>query len=256
MKIYLIGRPTINEKDLNRFLHDETLNWRRTPSADESHYGEEIIELAGRICYMSFGDRQFTEPNSVYISNLVNMGHHSVLEHLNWSFLVTGVSRAFTHQLIRHRVGFSYSQLSQQYHDEDDNFIVPDVIRDNSAALIKWNRAMEENKRTYQDLMSILAEEMQKKQPNSSKKEISRLVHSAARSILPNAKETKIFVTANARALRNFLEVRGSIEGDYEMREFSTELLKVLHVESQVLFQDFEITNHLDGRTLVRKRKI
>jgi len=254
MKIYLISRPAVNESDLKNFLRDEGLAWRRRPSNKLSKEGEELIELAGRICYMSFGTKQHTEPNGKYIDNLIRMGHHSVLEHLNWSFIITGVSRAFTHQLVRHRIGFSYSQLSQQYHKEDNVFVIPEVIKKNPKALKKWKEVIELNKRSYNDLMEILNDSMKNQGSTLSKKEINRLVHSASRSILPNAKETKIFVSSNARALRNLLDSRASIPGDYEMREFTIALLKMLKKETHNLFSDFEVIKHSDGKRIIRKR--
>ena len=108
------------------FLNDEGTNWRRTQGATGI---EELIEVSGRVCYMSFGPDQSPRPNRDYVANLLRMRHESVLEHASWTLLLTGVSRAFTHQLVRHRAGFSYSQLSQQYHDERDaTFVEPSSL--------------------------------------------------------------------------------------------------------------------------------
>src|SRR5437879_5398802 len=127
-QLYLLSRPTFDVEAFLTFLSQESLTWRRTQSATEA---EEIVEAAGRICYMSFGASQSPRDNFEYIQNLIRMGHDSVLEHVSWTVLVTGVSRAFTHQLVRHRVGFAFSQLSQQYHDEHyAGFVMPPILKD------------------------------------------------------------------------------------------------------------------------------
>src|SRR5689334_13364185 len=113
--VYLISSPRFKIAEFNRFLAAERLQWKRTP---HSAPAEELVEVSGRICYLSFGALQSPRSNREYIQNLIDREHESVLEHASWTFLLTGVSRAFTHQLVRHRVGFSFSQLSQQYHDE------------------------------------------------------------------------------------------------------------------------------------------
>jgi thymidylate synthase (FAD) len=112
-KIYVLARPSFTN-EFDAFLQEEGQEWKGSTSTP----AERLVEFAGRICYMAFGVRQSTKTNSEYIGNLIRQEHESVLEHVGWTFLLTNVSRAFTHQLVRHRVGFSFSQLSQQYHDE------------------------------------------------------------------------------------------------------------------------------------------
>ncbi len=122
-KLFLVGRPNFDYNSFLGFLETEGESWLKS---EEASTPENIVEVAGRLCYMSFGSRQFRKCNKDYIDNLIKQGHESVLEHVSWSFILTGVSRAFTHQLVRHRVGFSFSQLSQQYHDENDaTFVCP-----------------------------------------------------------------------------------------------------------------------------------
>jgi thymidylate synthase (FAD) len=215
---------------------------------------ENIVEAAGRLCYMSFGSRQFRKCNRDYIHNLIKQGHESVLEHVSWSFILTGVSRAFTHQLVRHRVGFSFSQLSQQYHDENDaTFVMPTIIDRFENLAESWRRSVRQSKRAYQELLSHLQSETYKKLTPLEKKEFHRAVRTAARSVLPNATETKIFVTANARAIRHFLAVRGGIPGDEEMRSVSALLLETLSQEAPSLFSDFSIEQMADGSPIVRQ---
>ena len=121
-KVYLVGRQSVDLEAIETFLGDHGVSWQ----TDTEIGGEELAEMAGRVCYMSYGKGRKT--NREFIGHLVEVGHGSVLEHAVWSFLVTGVSRSFTHELVRHR-HFSYSQLSQRYVNESDSdFIEPDVI--------------------------------------------------------------------------------------------------------------------------------
>jgi len=113
-EIYIVGRQTLNNDEVQRFLNDHETYWE----TDSEYSSELIVELAGRVCYMSWGDKQFRKTNSDYIGNLINQEHGSVLEHAVWDLLLTGVSRSLTHELVRHRAGTGVSQLSQRYVDE------------------------------------------------------------------------------------------------------------------------------------------
>lgn len=250
MKVYLVGRPTFDEKTFLAFLEQHGLSWRRTPTASEA---QELVETAGRLCYMSFGNQQSSKSNETYLRSLILMGHESVLEHVNWSFVAVGISRALTHQIVRHRVGFAFSQLSQQYQDQSEaTFVAPSHLR-HPRAFAAWRRAIETARESYKEIMDALRNSEHTTDENIPPKEVLRAMRSAARSVLPNATETKIFLTANARALRHFLATRGSILGDEEMRVFATELLKLIRQESPALFLDFEIEELPDGSPLVRK---
>jgi thymidylate synthase (FAD) len=252
LRIYVIGRSHLNLDDLNRFLQEHNITWKR--SEDAAH-GEEIAEIAGRVCYMSFGKRQ-KQSNGAFIRHLIEKGHESVLEHVNWTFLITGVSRAFTHQLVRHRVGFSFSQLSQQYFDHTEaEFLKPPILAKFPKACAAWEKAVGAARESYKDILGELAELQNPDKNGITKKEIKRLIRSSARSVLPNATETKIVITANARAIRHFLGVRGSIPGDEEMRRVCGELLKLLKIEAPAFFMDFELKSLADGSPVVVKKK-
>lgn len=250
-KLFLVGRPNFDYDSFLRFLDAERETWLKTK---EASIPENIVEVAGRLCYMSFGSRQFRKCNGDYIHNLIKQGHESVLEHVNWSFILTGVSRAFTHQLVRHRVGFSFSQLSQQYHDENNaSFVMPNIIARFQHLAESWRRSVRQSKRAYQELLSHLQSEAFHRLTPLEKREFHRAVRTAARSVLPNATETKIFITANARAIRHFLALRGGIPGDEEMRIVSALILRALNQEAPTLFADFTIEEMSDGTPIVRQ---
>ncbi|WP_180698438.1 FAD-dependent thymidylate synthase [Pseudomonas crudilactis] len=236
---------------IQEFLDSESVVWKKS---HESKGSDDLVEFSGRVCYMSFGERQSPRSNQEYILNLIDSGHGSVLEHVNWTFIASGVSRGFTHQLVRHRAGFSYSQLSQQYYDESDaDFVAPPSLKKDTALYKKWLKAMTSSLELYRELIQS-AQKMSISSALSNKEKLREL-RTTARSILPNAIETKIVFTANARAIRNFLIARGAIEGDWEMRDVSSQILKIVKKDAPSLFQDFEKVTLADGSSLVNKVK-
>lgn len=249
--LYLVSRPSFDIDRFLDFLARSEADWRRTPTASEA---EEIVEAAGRVCYMSFGARQSSKTTSEYILNLVTQGHESVLEHVNWGFVLSNVSRSFTHQLVRHRVGFAFSQLSQQYHEETDaDFIEPSAIRALPTLSKRWREATEQARQVYEYALTTLATTELGHRPAWEAREILRAIRTAARSILPNATATTVFFTANARAIRHFLNVRGAIVGDEEMRRVSALLLDTVSREAPSLFVDFSVEVGDDGIPIVKK---
>ena len=100
--------------------------------------GERLAEFAGRLCYMSQANPAGRNTRD-YLENIKKQGHGSVLEHANYTVLLEGVSRSLTHELVRHRAGFAYSQLSQRYVDESDAaFVVPPAIQGDAVAEAAW----------------------------------------------------------------------------------------------------------------------
>lgn len=248
-RISLVAETRFNAQEFCAFLRRVNSDWKRSSNATES---EELVEAAGRICYMSFGPHQSPKTNDEYIRNLIQMGHESVLEHVNWTFVVEGVSRAFTHQLVRHRVGFAFSQLSQQYHDESEaEFVEPLHLDQFPKAQAAWKNSVKVANKAYRLIIDTVSKDDRRLGVEKKNHEALRAVRSMARSVLPNATETKIIVTANARAIRHFLRVRGAILGDAEMRIFSAEMLKLLSTEAPAVFFDFHIENLSDGSPIV-----
>src|SRR5688572_26648597 len=119
-----MDRRSVNDDDVNRYLDAHGITWE----SDSEVAAEVLTETAGRTCYMSFAKPR-PGGNSAYLSHIKEVGHGSVLEHAVWNFLITGVSRSLTHELVRHRAGWGYSQLSQRYVDESvAEYVEPDVI--------------------------------------------------------------------------------------------------------------------------------
>lgn len=240
-KVYLVGRQTVDDEGLSAFLADHQVQ-RWTTDAEEA--GEALIEVAGRVCYMSFA-RPRPGGNRAYLSHLLEVGHGSVLEHAVFNFIIAGVSRSFTHELIRHRAGFGYSQLSQRFVDESTcDFVEPDAIAEDPELHQVWLEAVQTSQRAYRALADGLAAKFAGIEDKTLRRKKAR---EAARSVLPNATETKIFVTANARALRHFIEMRGDAAADVEIRKVAVKLLEILQVESPNLFADYTLVDLPEG---------
>ncbi len=237
-KVHLVGRQTLVPEGVTGFLDQYGLTW----DTDTPVAGEALAEMAGRVCYMSYGKGRRT--NAEFLSHIVEVGHGSVLEHAVWSFLITGVSRSFTHELIRHR-HFSYSQLSQRYVNESDSdFVEPDAIAEDPKLHEAWSEAVDAARRAY----DVLVEGLQAKYTAIADATLRRkLARQAARSVLPNATETKIFVTGNVRALRHFIELRGSEHADVEIRKVAVAVLRIMQQEAPAMFSDYTLVTLPDG---------
>src|ERR1044071_9477677 len=153
-RVYLVGRQEIDAAELARFLADEGVD-RWTTDTDVA--GQKLVEIAGRLCYTSYA-RPRPGGNSAYIGHILEVGHGSVLEHAVYNLIITGVSRSFTHELVRHRAGWSYSQLSQRFVDESEcEFVEPDVIADAPELHRIWLEAIAASQRAYRALADGLA---------------------------------------------------------------------------------------------------
>ncbi len=245
-KVYLVGRQTLDAGALDAFLADHDVSHWET---DTDVAGQKLCEIAGRLCYMSFAKPR-PGGNAAYVGHLLQVGHGSVLEHAVFNLIFTRVSRSFTHELVRHRAGFGYSQLSQRYVDESTaDFIEPDCIADDPKLHETWIDAVERCHEAY----CILVEGLMSKYAEMEDKTLRRkMARQAARSILPNATETKIFVTANARALRHFIELRCNEHAEVEIRKVAAEVLRILQKEASSLFGDYELVPLPDGTFAAR----
>jgi thymidylate synthase (FAD) len=243
-EIYIVGRQSLDSDEVRRFLEDHETSWQ----TDSERGSELIVELAGRICYLSFGDKQFRKTNADYVGNLINQGHGSVLEHAVWDLLITGVSRSLTHELVRHRAGTGISQLSQRYVDESTaDFVEPAIIAESPELHATWLRAIETAHTAYEELVAGLAAQVQKDHPELKRTPRLKMAREAARSVLPNATETKLLFSANARALRWIITLRGSDGAEPEIRRLAVKLARVMQREAPNLFGDLEIVRLLDG---------
>lgn len=186
---------------------------------------ERTVAMSARLCYSPIGAAQLEEKISdehaaKLVRKLVSMGHFSTLEHVTFTFAIEGVSRVLTHQLVRHRIA-SYSQQSQRYVKEHDfETILPGTIAKNPEAKEKFTKLMVEIQYLYNEFteMGIPAED--------------------ARYILPNAAETKIVCTFNARSLLNFFSLRCCTRAQWEIRMLANKMLEECKKVAPVIFEN------------------
>ncbi|GAA1389853.1 FAD-dependent thymidylate synthase [Catellatospora chokoriensis] len=215
------------------------------PWDTDAEGGQALAEFAGRACYQSWSKpNPATATNADYLRHILEVGHLSVLEHGSATFYFTGVSRSFTHELIRHR-HFSYSQLSQRYVPERDAAMVePEVIAANPELHKKFVEASEAAVRAYNELLEGL-EATFADVPNATLRR--KQARQAARAVLPNATETRIVVTGNYRAWRHFIAMRATEHADVEIRELAVATLRELQKLAPSVFNDFSISALPDG---------
>ncbi len=262
--VRLMSHQNFHWGEMKRFLAEEGLEWER-PGGDPQDGGDLIAETAGRLCYMSFGAPR-PGGNPAYLKRIKEEEHGSVLEHSVWNFLFTGVSRTLTHELVRHRAGAAYSQLSQRYVDETTvGFVCPPAVQRNDVAYRIWEDAMSYARDAYAKLTAALEAGMDQTrltcehcylqtldvrtrvcgrcggvtQQINTATDCRKWARSAARSVLPGATETKIFVTLNGRALRHVLEQRGGRGAEVEIRRLAVRILQLIQDEAPGMFGDY-----------------
>jgi thymidylate synthase (FAD) len=193
---------------------------------------EKLIEIAGRISHLSY-DKQTEDSYKEFIKRIIKLGHFSILEHAYATFKISGISRACSHQLVRHRI-CSFTQQSQRYVDESNfEYIIPDSVRNNLKAYELFTDFVNKAKSVYIELLKL-----------GIKKE-------DARYVLPNATTTQIIMTANFREWRHIIELRGNISSQWEIRRIMIEILKILKSYAPNCFEDFEINE--ERETIIKK---
>lgn len=187
---------------------------------------ERAIAAAARLCYAPVGAAELLEVMSdeavrKVLKTIITSGHTSALEHASYTFAIDGVSRALTHQLVRHRLA-SYNQQSQRYvtYAEEPHFVVPPAVTADPAAAEVFSAATKAAFDAYRALLDagVPAED--------------------ARYLLPNAMETKIVVTMNVRELLHFFELRCCKRAQWEIRELALAMLSLAEPTAPYIFMD------------------
>ncbi|MHB9095398.1 MAG: FAD-dependent thymidylate synthase [Eubacteriales bacterium] len=187
-----------------------------TPDPDRT------VAAAARLCYSPAGaeslmDNLDDRDIEQFLKVLMELGHLSPTEHVSFTFAVEGVSRALTHQLVRHRIA-SYSQQSQRYVGLDDfPYVIPPSIEKDPTALASYQKIMEDIRVAYSQLASVVHKE-------------------DARYVLPNACETKIVFSFNCRSLFNFFEHRCCDRAQWEIRRLANLMLAEVKKVAPLLF--------------------
>ena len=194
---------------------------------------EKTISAAARLCYSPADAEEIlskvvANDQDDFLDKLTAVGHLSPVEHASFTFLVEGISRACSHQLVRHRLA-SYSQQSQRYVSEEEfDYLIPPSIREDDELKTLFKRTMEDIQKTY----SYLADHLVQK-GNSSES-----AREDARFVLPNATETKIMVTMNARELLHFFRQRLCNRAQWEIRAMALAMLKLAKPIAPTIFRN------------------
>lgn len=198
---------------------------------DITNSPELLIEKAYRLCY---GGEVKEDVNRTFISGCIKNGHESPLEHAKATFLIHDVSRALTHQLVRHRLA-SYTQRSQRYCKENNfEYVIPEKIREDKKALYKYVDTMKMIASSYDELVNL------------------GLKREDARYVLPNACYTTIMVTMNFRELRHFISLRSDSHAQKEIRDLSDMILSEMYQFAPSVFEDLFVKYFPDGLDTVK----
>jgi thymidylate synthase (FAD) len=274
--VRVIAKPQISPSALYSFVNDHDLgdladdletpigklcNAVDFPSDHDITDADLLTEFAGRFCYRAWGKGRSTED---YIRNILAEAHGNVLAHATVSFIVTGVSRSLTHELIRHHVGTNPSQESQRYVTAEGGEIeiigyratravVPPLILSLADGLPLMLDDFQEDYgvalESYHGWLEAIKESLPADMPATLRK---KRANEAARAFLPNATETRLVWTMNLRAARNVIEQRGDEHADLEIRRLAAAFTKELKKVAPLCFADAEVYTAPDGFEAVR----
>ncbi len=197
---------------------------------------ERLVALAARLCYSPASIGELDEQISAkdirtFVRRVLSMGHASVLEHVVLTFGVEGISRAASHQLVRHRIA-SYSQQSQRYVSADFGYVTPFSIADAEAEQPRRKKGLKPA------LIDAYREHMEKSAALYAQMVAEGIPPEDARFVLPNASETKIIVTMNARELHHFFALRLCRRAQWEIREAAMRMFELAVAQVPLLFEN------------------
>jgi len=253
--VVMLAKPQTNVAGLKDFLEgfDPSLGFPAylddpTKLPDSS----QLCKTAGQVCYASFGPRRTTNENAAaYFERLTSAGHGSVIEHANFSFLLYGVSRSLTHELVRHRAGVGFSQVSQRY---VSGSVLRFVERPEYQEDPELHRLFEERADRAAAEYEAMADRLLARQETGSalldaerKTDARKKVQQTARSLLPNETEGPMVFTGNVRALRHIIEMRADEHAESEIRTLAVKLFLCLATADPILFGDYQLRRLPDG---------
>lgn len=247
-KVYLVGRPALDYTALKSFLEtqdaggpvvEQLLNYT---DPDRGGPAQKIIEAAGRLCYRSWEPglnknvTKVREDPREYLENILKSRHGSVLEHAQWNFIIDNVSRVFTHEIVRHRIGTAISQESLRYvRLEELGFWLPEWAQCDPA-FVEQATALIERMEQFQTWMAEYFE-LDKEGVHFSEKKAKT---SFMRRFAPEGLATRMLWSANCRALRHVIEMRTDSAAEEEMRIVAKQIGELMVEEAPALFGDYK----------------
>jgi len=254
-RVYLIGQSQIDFSQLREMLgalgETTALDWLSRTEASSKSQGELLTEVAGRICYKSFGVglnpniTKIRKDSKEYLENTLAKGDGSIFEHASCTFAFLNVSRVFTHELVRHRVGVAISQESLRYVRPNSlGFWLPPDLSDKKGEVKAIVEGIEEDYRRLEDTYKW--EEMDFDQ--------KKRVTSALRRIAPDGMSTSIIWTANHRTIRHVIAMRTAESAEVEIRYVFDKVAAIMKERFPLIYQDFESVSLPDKTRCWRPR--
>ena len=269
-KVYLVGKTRIDDEGFDAFLKDNDLAW---PTELDSPEGQRLIELFGRNCYMSYGQKAGSPTNEKYLDNLLGfnrpgIAHGSVTEHITYNFMVTGAGRGFSHEQVRHRAGWAYSQLSTRYCDFerekedgtwDPGFAMPPLAQLTEETKAHFEESYRDSVLRYAQAVQLLirdietkfAAELEKVSERERRTFVRKAARGAARDLLPNGVEAILGMSGNARTIWNTIALRGGPEAEPQIREVYVQVARIMEKELPGIFKGVKYETAWDGTTCV-----
>jgi thymidylate synthase (FAD) len=261
-KVFLVARPSINWEGVQQYLElvgGQEHFQRMQEGYQGEQQGSKLVEFMGRLCYRSWKPglnanvTRVREDRREYLANVLNSQHGSVIEHANYSFVFANVSRVFTHELVRHRVGTAFSQESMRFVRLGDiGFDMPDIFPDDEDGDYLHRQAVDllEAMEAFQIDAARVNQLDDEGVSFARKKEIT----SAMRRFAPDGLSTHIGFTANARTLRWLCQLRTHESAEVEIRKVFGMVSTIMAAEEPHLWQDFGISS--TGEWVPANRKV
>jgi thymidylate synthase (FAD) len=274
--VAMVAMPRVDLSGIQSFLDEFDTELGFFDYLDDSTVlpePEELIKFMGQACYLSLGrERSYNKDAKRYFDNIKGSGHGSVTEHANFSFFIWGIDRSVTHELVRHRAGTAFSQVSQRYVDGTKlRFVERPEYQADRVELIEsgkvdreffdreiglihsqFEKSIDSAKRDYDlraDRLEILRNIGHPMLQGGSRTEARKQVNQAARECLPNCTEAPIGVTLNVRSARHICEMRANQAADIQIRELFMKIYRCLLYVSPILFDDYTVKELPTSRT-------
>jgi thymidylate synthase (FAD) len=253
--VVMIARPEVKLDGMRSFLEgfEDDLQfpgYLEDPTPLPS--GTQLLKTAGQTCYSSFGPKRTTNENAGrYFGNTISSGHGSILEHASYSFFLYGISRSNTHEVVRHRAGTAFSQLSQRFVSGSVlRFVERLEYQDVPQLHKRFEERIDQLAKEYSDVTDELLALQTEGHPSltaEARTDMRKRVQQVARSVLPNETETTMVLTANVRAWRHMVEMRTEQHAESEIRDLFFRVFLCLAKVEPILFGDYEIESYGDG---------
>ena len=222
-RVYLTGYTKFHAEGFDEFMQDFGMDLKEGQMRGTD--GEQVIESGARACYLSFGKGRNTEQ---HLANIVDSNHGSVVRHASASFMITGVSRGFTHELVRHAAGCAPSQSSSRFIPARKlGFLIPPEYRNRPLLRADFVWHAKNSLHLYEEHVKTMEAALKLEDPDSTPFSRTKVARGAARCMLPINLNQVIQFTMNAQSFRHVLRMRGNRWAEAEIREVACKLAPI-----------------------------